>query len=88
MYKVIYCFLIFRFTYWETLHHDEQTRNKCSSKSGGVKLFGFATDISTSKCTGSLSDTTQGQNTVVDRFTSRSFGTLPQVHKCINYLPY
>ena len=81
MYKIIYCFLIFRFTNKETLNHDEQTRNECSSKSGGVELFGFGTDISTSKCSGSLSDTTQGQNTAVKRFTSRSYGTLPQVHK-------
>ena len=81
MYKIIYCFLIFRFTYSETLHHDEQTRNECSSKSGGFKLFGFGTDISTSKCKGSLNDTTQGRNTAIDRFISRSYGTLPQVHK-------
>ena len=80
-YKQNWCFLIFRFTNAETLNHDEQTRNECSSKSGGFKLFGFGTDTSSSKCRGSLSDTTQGQNTAVKRFSSRSYGTLPQVHK-------
>ena len=63
------------------MNHDEQTRNECSSHSGGVHLFGFGYDESETKCSGSLEDTTQGQNTAVMRFTSRSYGTLPQVNK-------
>ena len=63
------------------MNHDEQTRNECSSHSGGSHLFGFGYDESETKCSGSLEDTTQGQNTAVMRFTSRSYGTLPQVYK-------
>ena len=63
------------------MNHDDQTRNDCSSQSGGFHLFGFGGDGSETKCTGSLEDTTQGQNTAVMRFTSRSYGTLPQVCK-------
>ena len=63
------------------MNHDEQTRNECSSHSGGFHLFGFGYDESETKCSGSLEDTTQGQNTAVLRFTSRSYGTLPQVNK-------
>ena len=63
------------------MNHDEQTRNECSSHSGGFHLFGFGYDESETKCSGSLEDTTQGQNTAVLRFTSRSYGTLPQVYK-------
>ena len=63
------------------MNHDEQTRNECSSHSGVFHLFGFGYDESETKCSGSLEDTTQGQNTAVMRFTSRSYGTLPQVNK-------
>ena len=81
MYKIIYCFLIFRYTKAETLNHDDQTRNECSSKTGGVEILGFGADISTSKCSGSLRNTKQGQDTAVKRFAATSYGILPQVHK-------
>ena len=62
------------------MKNDAQTRNKCSSHSGGASLFGISFGKSKSKCTGSLNDTTQGKNTAVKRFVSTSYGT-PEVNK-------
>ena len=70
------------------MNYDEKTRNECSSYSGGASLFGFSHDESETKCSGSLEDTTQGENTAVLRFTSRSYGTLPQVDKKHKKLKY
>ena len=60
--------------------HDAQTRNECSSRSGGRKIFGFGHTSSENKCEGSMNDTTQGDNTVVKRFVSTSYG-IPEVNK-------
>ena len=68
-----------RFTEEETKKHDKETRNKCSSSSGGFHIFGFGTDHSETKCTGSLKDTWQGKDTSVKRIRVTSYGTLPQV---------
>ena len=62
------------------MDYDEQTRNDCSSRSGGYKLFGFGHESSEDKCTDSLKDTTQGKNTVMKRFVSTSYG-IPEVNK-------
>ena len=68
-----------RFTEGETKKHDRETRNFCSSSSGGFHLFGFHYDHSKKKCTGSLQDTWQGKDTSVFRIKKTSYGTLPQV---------
>ena len=60
--------------------HDAQTRNKCSSRSGGIKIAGFGSDKSETKCKGSLNDTTQGKNTAMKRFVATSYG-IPEVNK-------
>ena len=66
-----------RFTEEETLNYDSQTRNECSSSSGGFSLFGYGGHHSEKECTGSLEDTTIGSDTIVKRFTSTTYGTLP-----------
>ena len=60
--------------------YDAQTRNKCSSRSGGHKIFGFGKESSETKCNGSLEDTTQGKNTAMKRFVATSYG-IPEVNK-------
>ena len=66
-----------RYTEKETLDHDDQTRNDCSSNSGGFSLFGFGSHHSKTECQGSLNNTTNGKSTRVDRFKSTTYGTLP-----------
>jgi len=65
-----------RYTEGETMNHDKQTRNYCSSHSGGFSFLGFGKKDHSTKCTGSLEDTTQGDNTAVKRFTLTTYGTL------------
>ena len=74
-----------RFTEEETKKHDKETRNKCSSSSGGFHIFGFGTDDSEKECTGSLKDTWKGKDTSVSRIRVTSYGTLPEV-KTDNFL--
>ena len=50
-------------------------RNECNSNSGGKKILGFGNDWG--DCAGSLTDTTNGTDTVIKRFSSTTFGTLP-----------
>ena len=50
-------------------------RNECNSNSGGIKILGFGNNWD--DCTGSLADTTIGPDTVIKRFSSTTFGTLP-----------
>ena len=66
-----------RFTEQETMNHDDQTRNQCSSNSGGIKLVGFGVKGSKKKCTGTLENTAIGHDTKVKRFISKTYGSLP-----------
>lgn len=50
-------------------------RNECNSNSGGNKILGFGNNWG--DCTGSLADTTTGPDTIIKRFSSTTFGTLP-----------
>ena len=68
-----------RFTEEETIKHDRETRNECSSNSGGFNIFGFHAHHSQTKCTGSLNDTWMGKDTSVSRIRATSYGTLPKV---------
>ena len=59
-------------------------RNKCNSNSGGFSFIGINHSSSSSECTDSLTDTTNGENTAVKRFTYKSYGMLPQVFMTLN----
>ena len=74
----------FRFTEEETLEHSQEVRNECSTISGGGTLFGFSAGADKNKCTGSLSDTTTGENTAVKRFTASSYGIMATVDMNLN----
>ena len=73
-----------RYTQKETLDNNEKTRNDCSSNSGGFQLFGFGAKTSKEECSGSLSNTVDGQDTSIKRFTATSFGTLPNGAHSLN----
>ena len=66
-----------RYTEKETLEKTKQKREKCSTISGGVQLFGLSISSKDKECTGSLKDTTKGKNTRLQRFISNTYGTLP-----------
>ena len=66
-----------RYTETETNINNEEVRNKCSSRSGGISLLGFKYDSDNKKCEGNLDDTTKGEDTRLKRFISNTYGTLP-----------
>jgi len=67
-----------RYNEEETLNYDSNTRNECSSHSGGFRIFGIGKRTSSSKCKGLSDDATTGDNTKVERFVSTTYGTLIQ----------
>ena len=66
-----------RYNEKETLNNNKQTRDECSTRSGGINLFGLSTSSTNTECTGTLQDTTRGNNTRLQRFISNTYGTLP-----------
>jgi len=65
-----------RYNEEEKITHDSQTRNECSSRSGGFSIFGIGLGSDSSKCSGSLEDTTAGADTAAKRFTFTTYGTM------------
>ena len=66
-----------RYTEKETLDKSKRKREDCSTISGGAQLFGLSTSAKNTECTDTLKDTTQGENTRLQRFISNTYGTLP-----------
>ena len=65
-----------RYNKEETNNYSTKQKKECSTKSG-ARIFGIQAEKDESQCTGTLNDTTAGENTAVNRFSSTTIGSFP-----------